>query len=137
MPKLIIKRNSEWAISNRAIEIYLNGDKLGEVGDKEIKEFSLRQGTYTLQAKLDWCGSRQLEFLVDKDEEKMVELTGFVFSKYLLPLAFFTVLVYLFFLIIFNTNSLVLGTLMMFYMGYILYYTSFGKDQYLQIKEMN
>lgn len=135
MPKLLIRRNSEWANKMRSFELYINGVKFSEISDKQVLSFELPEGTYRLQAKIDWCGSRPVDFKLQEGETKRIEITGFLFSKYLFPVAIATVLIYIAGNLLYARNSLFLGTLMMIYFGYFLYFISFGRNDYLQIKE--
>ncbi|CAL65944.1 hypothetical protein GFO_0970 [Christiangramia forsetii KT0803] len=36
----------------------------------------------------------------------------------------------------YNTNSLFLGTLLMIFLGYMIYFLSFGRNQYLRLIEI-
>lgn len=121
----------------RSFKIYLDGQHIADLKDKEIKELSIQEGQHHLSAKIDWCGSKILEFKVAHKDVKIIEITGFVFSKWLMPLAIVTVFIYCFLNAVFQINSLFLGCLMMAFFGYLLYYISFGRNQYLQIKEIN
>lgn len=135
MPKLIIKRNSEWANKMRSFHIYLNGRKLTEIKDKEVKAFDLPQGEYQLIAKIDWCGSQPLDFKISKDEVKRIEVHGFILSKYFLPTALFCGLLYFAIYFKYHRSNLFLGFMLMLFLGYLLYFLSFGRNQYLRLKE--
>jgi len=136
MPKLIIKRNSEWANKMRAFNLYLNGKKLVAIKDKQLLSFEIPAGKYELLAKIDWCGSQPLNIEIKEDEIKRIEIEGFLFSKYVLPLAIITGFLYFGIYFKFHINSLFLGTLLMFFFGYILYFMSFGRNQYLRLTEI-
>lgn len=136
MPKLIIKRNSEWANKMRSFELYLNGRKFTDIKDKQVLSFEIPEGKYQLKAKIDWCGSRPLNIEIKEGEIKRVEVEGFIFSKYLLPLAVTSGLLYFGIYFKYNTNSLFLATLLMLFFGYMLYFMSFGRNQYLRLKEI-
>ncbi|MDT0643941.1 hypothetical protein RM553_13975 [Zunongwangia sp. F363] len=134
MAKLVIKRNSEWANKMRSFEIWLDGNFLDKINDREILEFELPSGVHTLQAKIDWCGSRLLELEFAEDEVKMVELTGFVLSKWLLPVALVNALLLFYLDAVYDVNSLFLGFLMFLFLGYLFYFFTFGRNDYLQLK---
>lgn len=135
MPKLIIKRNSEWANKMRTFELYLNGRKIADIRDRQLLAFDIPKGSYELRAKIDWCGSQPLTFEVDEKDVKRIEIKGFIFSKYLLPLAIFTGLIYFGIYLKYQVNSLFLATTMMGFFGYMLYFMSFGRNQYLRLEE--
>ncbi|SDR90356.1 hypothetical protein [Gramella sp. MAR_2010_147] len=136
MPKLIIRRNSEWANRMRSFELFLNGVKFSEIKDKQVLSFEIPEGKYQLTAKIDWCGSEPLNIEIAKDEIKRIEINGFIFSKYLLPLAIVTGLFYFGVYFKYDHNSLFLATLLMFFFGYMLYFMSIGHNQYLRLKEV-
>ena len=133
MPKLLIKRNSEWANKMRSFELFLNGVKISEIKDNQLISFNIPEGKYQLVAKIDWCGSKPVYFDISEDEVKRIEIKGFIFSKYLLPTAILVGLLYFGIYFKFQVNSLFLAVLLMFFFGYILYFMSFGRDQYLRL----
>jgi len=136
MPKLIIKRDSEWANKMRSFELYLNGKKFAEIEDKKVLSFEIPEGKYQLIAKIDWCGSEPLNIQITEGETKRVEVKGFIFSKYFLPLAIITGLLYFGIYFQYHINSLFLATILMFFFGYMLYFMSFGRNQYLRLTEL-
>ncbi|CAL65943.1 hypothetical protein [Christiangramia forsetii] len=76
MPKLIIKRNSEWANKMRLFDLYLNGRKFAEIKDKQLLSFEIPEGKYQLIAKIDWCGSQPLNIEIKEDEIKRIKIEG-------------------------------------------------------------
>ena len=135
MPQLFIKRNSEWANRFRSFDLVLNGNIIAEIKDDQLLTLELPKGSYQLKAKVDWCGSNLLSFELHEGDIKFIEIKGFIYSRYLLPLALSTALLYFLMFFKFKTNSLFLGTLLMFFGGYLIYFISFGRDQYLRLIE--
>lgn len=133
MPQLIIKRNTEWANKFRPFELYFNGKKVTDIHDRQLLTFEIPEGDHSLYAKVGSCGSETIYFSVAGEEIRRIEIRGFVFSKYLLPLALLTGTVYFGLYFRFNYNSLLLATIMMFFLGYLIYFISFGKKQYLRL----
>ncbi|MGA8854697.1 MAG: hypothetical protein WB492_11030 [Christiangramia sp.] len=136
MPKLLIRRDSEWANKMRSFDLYLNGRKFTEIKDKQLLSFQIPEGKYQLQAKIDWCGSQPLDIEIKKGETKRVEVTGFILSKYFLPVAVITGIFYFLTFYRYNYNSLLLATILMILLGYFLYFISFGRNQFLRLKEI-
>ncbi|MDR5589952.1 hypothetical protein [Christiangramia sp. SM2212] len=136
MPKLIIKRNSEWANKMRPFEIYINGIKLTDIKDKEVLAFEIPEGNYQLKARIDWCGSQPLNIKISEGEIKRVEVSGFILSKYFLPVAIICALLYFVIYFKYNSNNLILGTILMLFLGYLFYFLSFGRNQYLRLREV-
>ncbi|TRO66758.1 hypothetical protein [Christiangramia sabulilitoris] len=133
MPELIIKRNSEWASKFKPFEIYLNAEKFIEIHDGQLLNFTIPEGNYTLFARVGWCRSETINFHVEKDEIRRIEIRGFLFSEYLLPVALLTGTIYFGLYFGYNYNSLALGTLLMFYFGYLIYFITFGRKQFLRL----
>ena len=48
MPKLLIKRNSEWANKMRSFDLYLNGRKFAEIKDRQVLSYDIPEGKYQL-----------------------------------------------------------------------------------------
>ena len=136
MPKLLIRRNSEWANKMRSFELYLNGIKIADIKDRQTLSFEIPKGKYQLMAKIDWCGSQPLNFEVEEGDVKRIEIKGFIYSRYLLPAAIFLGLLYFGIYFKFNYNSLILATTMMVLFGYMIYFLSFGRNQYLRLFEV-
>lgn len=119
----------------RSFDLYLNGRKFAEIKDRQVLSYNIPDGKYQLIARIDWCGSMPITFEIKPGEEKRIEIRGFIFSKYLLPIAIFTGLLYFGIYLKFEINSLFLATAMMFLFGYIFYFMSFGRNQYLRLIE--
>ena len=135
MSKLIIRRDSEWANKRRPFELYLNGRKFAEIKDRQVLSFEIPEGKYQLKAKVDWCGSQPLNIEIREGEVKRVEVKGFIFSKYFLPLAVMAGFLYFGIYFKYHINSLILATLLMFFFGYMMYFLSFGRNHYLRLNE--
>ena len=65
----------------RAYKIYINGIHRGDIRVGETKEFPVSDGFHTVQAKIDWCGSRELHVEV-RDSAVALEVGSFTeFNK--------------------------------------------------------
>lgn len=64
MASLTIVRDSGYADRLRAYTIVLDDEKIGEVKDGETKRFSLAPGNHRLALRIDWGGSKTVEFTV-------------------------------------------------------------------------
>ena len=135
MPKLLVTRTSEWNNRMREIGIYLNNEKIGVIGNGEIKEFEVTGGMYVIRAKIDWCGSNHIEVIISDDETTSVEVSGLKLMKWLMPAA---LLFNVFFFLTYQTLNIPVFIYMIFMiplMGYLLYILTFGRNQYLALKE--
>ncbi|MDT0689030.1 hypothetical protein RM549_04490 [Salegentibacter sp. F188] len=134
---LKIKRNSEWANKFRSFKLVLDGEILGYIEDREVKEFKISPGKHTLKAKLGWCGSKPVIFEVMEGEEKLVEVKGFIFSSWFLPVALLNGILYFYLEVVYDISSIILAFLMFFFLGYLLYFITFGRNHYLRLIEYN
>ncbi|MCP9200011.1 hypothetical protein MKO06_08840 [Gramella sp. GC03-9] len=136
MPKLLIRRNTEWANKMRTFDLYLNGVQFSRIKHNQILSFEVPEGEYQLIAKMGWCGSKPLYINLKEGELKNVEITGFMWSTYLFPVTMVICSLYFIIYLKYGINSLFLGTLMMMLFGYWFFYISFGRHQYLTLKEL-
>lgn len=121
----------------RSFKLILDGELLDTIEDGEIKEFEISAGNHTLQAKIDWCTSRPINFEIIEGEEKLVEVKGFVFSNWFLPIALFNAFLYFFLDIVYDIHSVYLAFLMFLFLGYLVYFITFGRNDYLRLIEYN
>jgi len=57
-----IKRNSGYVDSLREYEIFVDGDKIGEIQDGGVFEFDISQGEHEIYLKIDWGRSNVVRF---------------------------------------------------------------------------
>ena len=82
-----------------------------------------------------WYRSKPISFKLEKEDTKQIEIKGFLFSEYLLPVGLFIALIYFGLYFKFQHNSLILATALIVVFGYICYFHSFGRNQYLRLLE--
>ena len=68
MALLRIARDSGYADHFRAYKVVVDGETAGEIRDGETKEFSISGGRHNLTLRIDWCGSKTIEFAVVEGE---------------------------------------------------------------------
>ena len=68
MPFVKIHRENQFADAVRAYRIYVDGEKKGEISRGATEDFFVSEGTHRIQLKIDWCGSREIEFTVKAEE---------------------------------------------------------------------
>lgn len=57
---LTASRDSGWADRLRKYRVLVDGTEVGRLADGESLQHELQTGRHTVQAKIDWCGSRVL-----------------------------------------------------------------------------
>ncbi|SRR5215204_4960939 len=68
MPFVKIHRESQFADAARAYHIYVDGEKKGEIRRGASVDFFVTEGAHRIRLKIDWCGSREIEFSAGAEE---------------------------------------------------------------------
>jgi hypothetical protein len=76
MASLTIVRDSGFTDRRRNYQVLLDGNKAGQIGHAETKRFPVSQGRHKLRLKIDWCGSREVEFDAKETEELIFRVTN-------------------------------------------------------------
>jgi hypothetical protein len=69
MASLTIERDSGYADRIRAYQVIVDGTKVGEVRNGETKQFFITPGQHQFWLKIDWCGSKTVDFTVSEGDE--------------------------------------------------------------------
>jgi hypothetical protein len=64
MASLTIMRDSGYADRARKYKVVIDGAVAGHISNGETKEFAVSPGHHRLCMKVDWCGSKPIEFTV-------------------------------------------------------------------------
>ena len=139
MKQITIKRNSEWNNRGRRIGLYIDGEKIGTLKNGEIKKFNIEEGHHKIKARIDWCGSDNVEFDLSDNFNGYFELSGFKHGNWLTPLM--GILGAGFFLPRLFTKNEIFGSeianLLILIISpmflYLLYYLTIGRNKYLQL----
>ena len=119
----------------RSINLYLDGEKIGAIGNGKTREFTLEPGEHRLEARIDWCGSQPLQINATGSGELKVEVAGFTYSKWLIPVTFLLIVLYPV-AIRLNLNPVWLLVLIIPFLIYIFYFLSFGRNHYLRLRKI-
>lgn len=68
MPFVKIHRENQFTDAVRAYQIYVDGEMKGEIRRNSTEDFFVMEGTHRISLKIDWCGSREIEFSVRAEE---------------------------------------------------------------------
>lgn len=145
MPKIKIIRNNEKLNSEREIGVYIDEEQLGMLDNGETKEFKVKSGEHNIAAKIDWAGSKTLNFEINDNETKEFNVSSFALANRLfryskiMSSATFVLLIILYILNIFSVVNvenylILLSTPIIIPLLIIAYYLSVGKNKYLLIK---
>lgn len=136
MPLLKIKRTSEWLNIARDIGVYLDGEKIGVIGHGQTQEFEIEPGEHDLRTKIDWCGSKTLRFEVGENENQHIELSGFKYGKWLMPIVFILSVALYFYGHQFDFAKIITFGIVVPFLLYLVYLFTFGRNRYLQLREV-
>jgi hypothetical protein len=70
----------------RDYRLYLDGKKIGTIGNGETSDFEITNGHHTLIAKIDWCSSQKLSFEINDHETKIFLVGALKNGKLIIPL---------------------------------------------------
>ena len=68
MATVTVTREPALADSARAYAIIVDGNVVGKVKNRQSFSCQVPPGSHTIMMKLDWCGSRTLNFTVGENE---------------------------------------------------------------------
>src|SRR5271170_1947937 len=68
MASLIIARDTGYADRIRKYKVVVDGIVVGRIANGETQEFPVTPGRHQLRMKIDWCGSKPLEFSVSEKD---------------------------------------------------------------------
>ena len=135
MTKISIQRQSEWNNKARKISIYIDNKKVGVINDGDTQEYPTETGTHEVFAKIDWCRSQKKEISLNQDETKMLSLSGFKYSTWIMPILLGLLLIYYILTYAFKINAPFLITLPAIAFLYPMYYITLGKNRYLTLTQ--
>lgn len=117
----------------REAVIYLDGEKIGALGNGQTIEFQIAPGKHLLSSKMDSYGSNELIVNLAGTEDQIVELSGFRFGQWLSPVAFAILMLYFGFK---QQVSIIYLLIVMVPIGaYFLYYLTIGRKNYLRLRK--
>ena len=136
MGKLIITRRKEWQNRARNFSIFIDNEKRDYITNGEIKELEIEPGKHNLLFKVDWCSSQKMEIEIPIEKAKTIEVSGFKLAKWIYPIFFILFGTFYIIKIFFSIQIDELVYLSIPLILIILYYLSFGRKKYIEIKEL-
>lgn len=134
MATIRIRRTNDYMNLMRDYRLYIDGQKIGAIGNGETKDFEVTGGHHTVIAKIDWCSSPDLSFEINENDSKTILVSSLKIGRWLLPLT--TGIVALSLLLTgvlhyYITLFLVLPVFLL-----ILYPLTIGRKNYLNLREL-
>ena len=133
MANLIIERKHEWTSMARSYRIYVNGEKVGSIGNGQMKSFPLEPGKHIIQARIDWCGSTKHEIDLDNETIVSYRIASFKYAQLIPIIAIICYVIHVVLTYILGFKGQV--TLVPFFllMTYMFYYLTIGRNRYLRL----
>lgn len=72
--RLIIHRIDQESYRARQIEVYLNDEKLYEIGNDEVKNIEVPEGEHTIYAQIGWIKSPPVKLMIEGGKRKKFQL---------------------------------------------------------------
>ena len=136
MGRLIVSRRKDWQNRGRKFGVYIDGEKKDVIENGEIKELEIESGKHKVQFKIDWCSSPELEIEIPTEKSKSIEISGYKIGRWLFPLFYIVFGIYFLLKMFLNKNIVELMYLVIPFFLVMLYYYTFGRKKYIEIKEM-
>lgn len=89
MATITIMRPYEWFNQERITKIYIDGEKVGDVGIDQTVQFEVSLGKHKVELKQRWSGG-SIPFVVDLNgnEKKTIKMKSFQYNWLVFPLLF-------------------------------------------------
>jgi hypothetical protein len=134
MAKVKVQRTREFMNLFRNYTIFIDGQKVGTIGNGQLIQWETSPGQHKISAKIDWCSSQEITFATEENVSKTFTVggfknAGFLFVAFASTMALHFLLNYFFgfkYLIIFSFPLLF----------FIALFTNFGGEKYLNLIEL-
>jgi hypothetical protein len=135
MPTINITRTSAYMNRLRDYQLYLDGKKIGTIGNGQTKQLETTAGQHTLLAKIDWCSSETVSFTLSESETQNLRVDGFKHAHWMMPVAMGAIALHFVVNLFFDFYYTIFLVIPAFLL--LLYYMTIGRKSYLQLKEAN
>ena len=68
MPTITVRRDKGWADKMRKYRILVDGAEIGQLGEGEVLRHEISDETHSIEARIDWCGSRRIPFQAQSED---------------------------------------------------------------------
>jgi hypothetical protein len=135
MSKLIVERTSEWQSRSGKVDLYLNGSKVDSLDKKERKEFELTSDKNTLQVRMGWHTSQEIEIDLGEQEKAVYKISEAKGFNWLYLAAILSGLAYYAINFFFNQKIYLLGLIALPGILYLAYLMTFGRKKYFRLNK--
>ena len=134
MATIKIRRTNDYINFLRDYRLFIDGQKIGTIGNGQTKDFEITVGRHSVIAKIDWCSSQKLSFDINDTDSKILLVCSFKNGKWIIPAAqgFMVLCIMLIWASHFySLIILIIPTLLL-----LLYYFTIGYKNYLTLTEL-
>jgi len=134
MATIKIIRTNDYVNALRDYRLFIDGQKIGTIGNNQIKEFDIPIGKHTIIAKIDWCSSPDFSFETNGKDSKILLLGGIRSWRWVMLLSTISVVLSP---LLKNVSYYISTVLVLIPFLYILYYLAIDRKNFLTIKELH
>src|SRR5664279_934185 len=131
MAKIKIQRTNDYINLMRDYRLFIDGQKIGSIGNAQTKDFEIPAGRHSVIAKIDWCSSPEFSFEINEHDSKTFLVSGFVISKWIIPLIL-GIIVFSFIVTLITHFYFTLFIILPAFL-LLLYFLTFGRKNYLSL----
>jgi hypothetical protein len=133
MATVKIRRTNDYINGIREYRLFIDGQKVGTIGNSQTKDFEISAGRHSIIAKIDWCSSKELSFEINDKDTITLLVGGLENWRWIMPL--FSIFIVL--SIILNHVPYYFTLLLILLPVFlILYYFTIRSKNYLTLKEL-
>ena len=141
MPKITIVRPYEWANKQRNTHVYIDGERVGQVGIDQTAQFDVTPGKHTVVLKQKWLSggsSKPLKVDLSNKEEITIKMKSFKYNWLIFIILF--PLINSTYLTLIDIDSFlikVIGNFLVAGLIYLIVYILYLRTGFIKVKEVD
>ena len=135
MGKIIIDRKSEWINKASAIDIYIDGEKAGHIGDGESMEYEVLPGEHIIYASIKFLRCKDVKLNITEQGSINLSLSGIPYADEISDIGIILPLFFSFLYYWLELELYILLALSCIPFIYFISFFTFRRDKYLVLKE--
>jgi len=132
MTTLQIQRSTEQNNRRRSFKIFIDGKEAGTIENGELKSFTVIPGAHKIQARIDWCGSPEVQVYLSEGQTQTLQLGGFRYVRQFFKIRWIIFGIAVFCWLVFDFPYFIL--LFPLTLLPIFYFLTFGRMKYLTLE---
>lgn len=137
MSTITITRPYQWTNQALSINIYIDGEKVGNIKAGETKHYEVTAEKHKVFVKNNWGGSQPVEVDVSNNETKALRLSSFKYLVLLAPIIICAVfIIYFSIKTFFNLEQNMVLDIIIMLLLYLAFFFTFGRTHYWRLEEV-